>query len=266
MSIKKEMIPEWQQVIDFEGDALIITMVASVVYVALKPIVDILGLEWSGQYRRTMRDVVLSQHVVLCIRCANDGKRRGMIALQLEYLPGWLFGVTPSRIKPEIAQRLLHYKEHCFHVLWKAWQASLYNSGHTIFAEGHLVSVAETDLQRQSRATLAYHQLIAETVQAQRLRAEKENLIATLTIEQWLHTLAYFEGLCAYCRYRTGVVLEHFVPLSLGGGTTFDNCVPSCYSCNAKKGRLHPDEVKEISKEALKRIRTYFALINRIDE
>ncbi len=54
-----------------------------------------------------------------------DGRQREMLCLQLEYLAGWLFGVTPSRTKPELAPKLTRYREECFLVLWRTFQDEL---------------------------------------------------------------------------------------------------------------------------------------------
>ena len=80
---------------------------------------------------------------------------------------------------------------------------------------------------------------------------------ATLTIGQWINTLEYYNWLCAYCSgpYEE---LEHRIPIDRGGGTTAKNCVPSCQSCNRRKGALHPDEIiareSSLSPEAHRRI------------
>jgi 5-methylcytosine-specific restriction endonuclease McrA len=71
-------------------------------------------------------------------------------------------------------------------------------------------------------------------------RASKRDLPATLTVDQWLVTLKDFGGRCAYCYEKPYQVLEHFIPLELGGGTTVDNCVPACRSCNLTKGPWSP--------------------------
>ena len=71
-------------------------------------------------------------------------------------------------------------------------------------------------------------------------RAREANTAATLTVGEWAATIAQFHKKCAYCRIRPFQVLEHFLPISLGGGTTADNCVPSCTQCNTKKNRMHP--------------------------
>ncbi len=56
------------------------------------------------------------------------------------------------------------------------------------------------------------------------------NAEATLTLIDWLTTLEYFQWQCAYCASKPFQVMSHFIPLPRGG-TTPDNCVPSCYSC-----------------------------------
>ncbi len=88
-------------------------------------------------------------------------------------------------------------------------------------------------------------------------RAAHVGLPATLTMEQWLCTLDFFGGLCAYYQLKPGVVLEQYIPVSLDGGTSVDNCIPSCYACHSKKGEKHPNEVELISKEALRRVESY---------
>ena len=81
----------------------------------------------------------------------------------------------------------------------------------------------------------------------------------TLTTKQWQFTLKYFNFRCAYCSgpYQ---VLEHVVPVELGGGTTYTNCVPACNSCNTCKD--HPKFLlfgsNERAVEALLKVKTYF--------
>lgn len=77
-------------------------------------------------------------------------------------------------------------------------------------------------------------------------RARKANVPATLTLRQWARTVAYFKGKCAYCRSRPFQVLEHFIPISLGGGTTEDNCIPACQKCNSKKAAIHPSRLGDV--------------------
>lgn len=65
-------------------------------------------------------------------------------------------------------------------------------------------------------------------------RAKRKGFAATLTLQEWVAILEKYNYRCAYCGgdYE---VLEHILSLRFGGGTTKDNCVPSCRSCNRLK-------------------------------
>lgn len=96
-------------------------------------------------------------------------------------------------------------------------------------------------------------------VDIQIYRAKKANLPATLSQAQWAATLKHFNGRCAYCQARSYECIDHFIPLKQGGGSTQNNCVPACASCNTCKDHpkfvLLKDETK--AKEALDRVRLY---------
>src|SRR5690242_9046143 len=70
-------------------------------------------------------------------------------------------------------------------------------------------------------------------VDAHNRRALFHGKPATLTFDEWMATLEYFQFKCAYCggRYQ---VLEHIDWVGTAG-TTKANCVPACNSCNARK-------------------------------
>lgn len=80
-----------------------------------------------------------------------------------------------------------------------------------------------------------YHR-IRRHVYEQNQRAAQKGCEATLTLEEFLKTLQYFHGCCAYCQVTQHESIDHYKPVSLGGGTTRQNCIPSCRYCNSKKG------------------------------
>jgi len=94
----------------------------------------------------------------------------------------------------------------------------------------------------------------AERVRYQRLRAEKEGLLATLNLEEWLFILAHFEYKCAYCG-DCWQVMEHIIPVIDGGGTTAQNIVPACTYCNIVKDRfkftqiISEEDIEKVSQE-----------------
>jgi len=68
-----------------------------------------------------------------------------------------------------------------------------------------------------------------------RRKSRENNLLSTLTVEQWEECKTYFEFKCAYCGEDTKLQQEHFVPVAKGGGYTQDNIVPACGPCNSNK-------------------------------
>jgi 5-methylcytosine-specific restriction endonuclease McrA len=72
-------------------------------------------------------------------------------------------------------------------------------------------------------------------------KAKRLNLPATLTMGQWVRILDFFGHKCVYCMGEY-TDIEHLIPLSKGGGTTKDNCYPSCSQCNSSKSnkRMFP--------------------------
>jgi 5-methylcytosine-specific restriction endonuclease McrA len=50
---------------------------------------------------------------------------------------------------------------------------------------------------------------------------------------------------CGYCGARCGILsIDHIIPKSRGGKTTFENCVTACKACNLKKGSRTPGEAR----------------------
>src|SRR5262249_23601271 len=93
-------------------------------YIPLRPICDYLGLSWSGQRERTMRDLVLKEEVRSVRVTRSDPQGRGdpdVVCLPVEFLNGWLFGINASRVKPELKDKVIRYQRDCYRVLWEAF-------------------------------------------------------------------------------------------------------------------------------------------------
>jgi len=123
---ERMLAPQESRVVDFYGDMLLVALVDDVAYVALRPIVDFLGVDWAPQYQRLQRDEVLDEERRLVVMTGADGKQREMVSLPLEFLPGWLFGMSGTRFKDaKKAAKLKQYRRECFRILWRAFQTDL---------------------------------------------------------------------------------------------------------------------------------------------
>ncbi|MEX8495489.1 phage antirepressor N-terminal domain-containing protein [Sphaerotilus sp.] len=105
------------QRVPFHGLSLSAVLVNGAPCVAIRPICDSLGLNWSGQFRRIQRDAELKASVVVMATVAEDGKRRKMLFLPLDRLNGWLFGVDVARVREELRERMNWYRRECYAVL-----------------------------------------------------------------------------------------------------------------------------------------------------
>jgi len=150
------LVPSIVREVLFEGDVLFVAMVGNIPYVALRPIAEFLGLEWSAQFRRVQRDDVLAEEAQLVAMAAADGRQREMFSIPLECLPGWLFGITSSKAaKPEYAPKIKLYRKKCFRVLWQTVQTDLLP-----YVESTIV---EAELQSTSLAAAQYDELLGVT-------------------------------------------------------------------------------------------------------
>lgn len=95
-------------------------------------------------------------------------------------------------------------------------------------------------------------------------RASSKKLTSTLTVRQWLMTLEHFQHCCAYCGVSQAHV-EHYIPITRGGGTTQENCIPSCNTCNLRKGNRLPSTFESLfPKERIDAIKAYQATVAAI--
>lgn len=108
--------------VPFHGHALLTIKDGETVRVAMKPICDAIGLDWSAQFRRIERHPVLGSTVAMMAMVAEDGKQREIVTLPLDFINGWLFGIDANRVRPALKDRLIDYQRECFAALAAYWQ------------------------------------------------------------------------------------------------------------------------------------------------
>jgi hypothetical protein len=85
-------------------------------YVAMRPIVEGIGLDWAGQQKKlsnnkdkfSCRDMSTT---------GSDGKTYKMLCIPLKKLNGYLFSINADKVKSEIKNKVVIYQEECFAVL-----------------------------------------------------------------------------------------------------------------------------------------------------
>lgn len=133
MSNEKQLIVVEQREISFYDDQVRAVKVEDgTVYVPVRPICEFLGVNWAGQRQRIQRDAVLSR-VVMSVGVTHsdipsDSRRphtSEMLAIPLDFLNGWLFGINASRVKEEVREKLIQYQFECYRVLYEAFGRNL---------------------------------------------------------------------------------------------------------------------------------------------
>lgn len=120
------IVPIREQVVQFYGDNIPVAQTPDgEIYVPLRPLTDYLGLAFGSQTSRVRRDEVLAERARTVTMARSDGRRVGMLCLPLDLLPGWLFGLQPSRVRPELAEKLRRYRAEAFKVLWQAFKGDV---------------------------------------------------------------------------------------------------------------------------------------------
>jgi len=121
------LVPVEQKQVLFYDDQITAVIVqraeAQQVYVPLRPLCGFLGVAWTAQRQRILRDPVLSEVMTpVIVTITGSGQQVETLCLPLDYLNGWLFGINATRVKDEVRNRLIRYQRECYKVLAEAFQ------------------------------------------------------------------------------------------------------------------------------------------------
>ncbi len=158
-----------QKTVEFYGDEIVaVRSKDGTVYVPVRPICDLLGVSWSSQQNRINRDEVLSEVVenisVFVTNTQGQDQRRTMLCLPLDYISGFLFGLSAGRVREDIKDKILRYKKECYQVLAEAFHEGRLNPDTDFEALLRADSPAAQAYKTfQALAKLARHQLILES-------------------------------------------------------------------------------------------------------
>ena len=136
-----------------------------------------------------------------------------------------------------------------------SYKASVARSNRTERHKEHLQRYARTEKRkaallryaqtpRRKAALVRYHRgekgrenAIRGVTRRRVILANLPPALNTLTAKEWQEIKEAFNGRCAYCGWTDRrLTRDHFIPITLGGDHTKSNVVPSCSSCNSRKG------------------------------
>ncbi|RMO10456.1 Antirepressor protein [Pseudomonas cichorii] len=105
--------------VPFYEDTVVLVGQGNEPFVAIKPIVTNMELDWHSQ--RTKINERFQATAVEITSVAEDGKLRGMTCLPLRKLPAWLYSISPNKVKPDLREKIIRYQEEYDDALWDYW-------------------------------------------------------------------------------------------------------------------------------------------------
>jgi len=175
--------PVREQSVDFQGDGIPVAQADDGgLYVALRPITDHLGLAFGSQRLRVLRDRILAPRTRTLLMTAADGRQRDLLCIPLDLLPGYLFGITTGRVRPDLVDKLDRYRADCFRVLWQAFKGGADTTDARSIATGTEMDSAPsgaalaleiaTAVQHLARQQLEMEQRLADVAGTQTVMAD----------------------------------------------------------------------------------------------
>lgn len=105
--------------VPFHGQSLATIFYEGQPFVAMRPIVENIGIDWAGQ---TVKLKKQKEKFGCCdIATPSNGGVQSMLCLPLKKLNGWLFSINPERVRADIKGKLIQYQDECFSVLYDYW-------------------------------------------------------------------------------------------------------------------------------------------------
>ena len=105
--------------VQFYDDTLVLVSHSDEPFVAMKPIVENMGLSWDTQFRKMTEK--FGSTIVKMTMVAEDGKQREMLCLPLRKLPAWLYSIHVNKVAPNLREKIGRYQDECDEVLWQYW-------------------------------------------------------------------------------------------------------------------------------------------------
>ncbi|EEZ2438262.1 phage antirepressor Ant [Escherichia coli] len=168
--------------VPFNGQQIITAMAAVVAYVAMKPIVENLGMSWGTQQQKLMKQLDKFNCIHMNM-VAADGKLRKLLCLPLKKLNGWLFSINPEKVRADIRDKLIQYQEECFSVLHDYW------------TKGHVVNPRKAKKALPGKITTEQQEAIKQLVMSRGQSLPKEKQ-AKAMITMWSSLKSHFG--CSY--------------------------------------------------------------------
>lgn len=106
--------------VPFHGDNLYLVSYDGQPFVAMRPFIEGMGLDWASQYTKIkQRFKTCVVNITMQLPC--DNQRRSVVCLALKKLTGWLHTININKVRPEIRDKVAAYQDKSDDVLYEYW-------------------------------------------------------------------------------------------------------------------------------------------------
>lgn len=111
--------------VPFYDDTLLLGGRGNEPFVAMKPVVENMGLAWQAQRRKLVE--TFASVITIMVSTGSDGKQYSMTCLPLRKFPAWLYSISPNKVNPALRDKIVRYQSECDDVLWDYWTKGVEN-------------------------------------------------------------------------------------------------------------------------------------------
>lgn len=123
-------------------------------YVAMRPVVENLGLDWKAQHAKITER--FKSTVAMITTVGQDRKQREMLCLPISKIAAFLYSINPSKVKPELRETVIAYQNECDDVLFKHFFNQLDYKNQRLADKNHALIEAAFNSHPQWRQTADY--------------------------------------------------------------------------------------------------------------
>lgn len=202
---EKGIVAYEEHVVDFYGDQIIsIRDEDGVIWVPIIRPCENLGLHLETQRTKIQDDPSFSS--TLKRLTASDGKSYEMVCLPADELPGWLFTISPNRIKDEDKrERLVLYRKECLRVLNDYWNIGLSINPRFISIDDESIKVLIQETANQT---------IRQMIETNYLPREQSQRVFEKDVSTILQAVSTLPGISDWAQQRIKGYIDDY--LSVG--------------------------------------------------
>jgi len=111
--------------------------VTQIIYLAMKPFVEAMGLSWKSQMVKLKSD---NRFELKEIDYQTSGGIQSMLSLAMDHLPAYLYSINPNKVRKDLKEIILTFQAETFGVINSYWREKLSKGNNSKASETEYIS------------------------------------------------------------------------------------------------------------------------------